>query len=455
MRETLLETPWGPAPHGGRAAGGRNAVGRAWTVGCVLLLLAACGGDDMGGDDAGDATVPSESDGAVVPSDGGVARDGATRAPCDSPGALEAAACGQCGTAQRFCTTAGFWEYGPCEDETGTCAPGETRNAECGRCGHRSEVCTDRCVWEALGDCSDEGVCMPGDVVRSGDGCDEGQRDFECNDRCELNATSACAVDACESPGVTEEVSCGRCGIRSRFCTAAGAWEYGPCMQQGVCMPGTMRDDTCGQCGTQRMRCNESCGWVSFGACEDQGECLPGTTTRSGEGCPEGATREQACSETCSYEPAGMCEMGPVSGSCGDATCEAGEVCSTVTRFPICRQTCDAETACVSGASCAAGECADNCDPWTDAGCPAAAKCDVVGFQDLFRLQAITVCSGVGTGSQGAACIHNADCQRGHGCIHDEGASAGVCRQLCNAANVCPSGTACDSQFSEFTGWCR
>ena len=415
----------------------------AWLVIASIGLIACGGGDD-------DPMTPT-GDGGVATRDAAMRDAGLpTNEPCDSPGALETVSCGLCGSARRFCSSDGVWEYGPCEGEAGTCAPGESREASCGACGTQREVCTATCGWEAIGECSDEGECVPGELVRSREGCDRGQRDLRCDEACRFEPAGECSIDACESPGATEDVACGRCGTRTRFCTAGGEWEYGPCSEEGVCDPGTTSETTCGFCGTQALRCTDRCEWTGFGECSDAGECAPGTSTRRATGCDDGETRSYVCSDACEYEPEGRCEGGAVGGGLGEACvsgrCGAGLVCSNDTGVAICRRPCTDDTSC-TGTYCLNGDaertCSDACTLFTHAGCPTGAKCDFLGPADELGLTSITICSAVGTGTSGSRCTRNAQCARGFSCLIETGTS-GSCTQVCDATHACPSPLTCN-----------
>jgi len=114
---------------------------------------------------------------------------------CDTPGRLETVGCGFCGTVDRFCTAAGVWEYGVCEEE-GVCEPGDTDTVACGRrCGSQEARCTDECRWEATGECSDEGECAPGTTTRTTEGCEPGEQ----------------RIDVCSASCAYEAGECGPC----------------------------------------------------------------------------------------------------------------------------------------------------------------------------------------------------------------------------------------------------
>ncbi|MCB9613770.1 MAG: hypothetical protein H6722_15105 [Sandaracinus sp.] len=291
----------------------------AWALVVSLCGITACGSSseapmDGAVDDAttradasvsGDATVPPDEDAGARDRDAGTPVD----EPCESPGAVEEVACGRCGARDRFCTADRVWAYGPCENEiVDGCTPGEAMHRECGMCGSATAVCTNACTWETVGECTDEGECTPGERRRSSAGCPAGQtREVVCGDSCMLEPATACEMDGCPTPGAIEEVPCGLCGVRERFCTAEGVWSYGACGGEGVCEPGTSDSASCGMCGTQARRCNASCAWVDFGECTDEGGCSPGETRRTTAGCPAGQSQVLRCSDACAFETFEAC----------------------------------------------------------------------------------------------------------------------------------------------------
>jgi len=268
------------------------------------------GGPGM--DDGGPPVIP---DGGPITRDGGPPPfDAGPPQACDNPGATELVPCGNCGTVQRFCTSAGEWAYGTCMGQ-GECAPGTLDDVSCGDCGTQSARCTTACMWERTGACTDEGECTPGQSVRTGEGCPSGQqRDLTCNAACTFVEESACSAEGCPTPGALETVSCGMCGERQRFCTASRTWdESAACTGEGVCMPGTTGSMACGMCGTRATRCTTGCAWEPFGSCTGEGVCVPGTMTRTGDGCPAGQTRLVSCTASCGYATVEACEaMTPV-----------------------------------------------------------------------------------------------------------------------------------------------
>lgn len=277
----------------------------------LALSLAGCGDPMSAPDSAGALDGGGTRDAQGVDSGGNDASlaDGAAAAldagspePCSSPGVIEEVPCGMCGTASRFCTAGGIWEYGPCGGE-GECAAGSTRMVPCGDCGERLARCDATCAWIDAGACTGEGECTPGETARGGAGCPAGQqRDLACSSECVFEPTSACAPDRCPTPGVIEVVPCGAmCGTQERFCSAANVWDYGACENEGACVPGTSTMSPCGMCGMQRLNCDTSCAYVPSGICMGEGACAPGARTRTSAGCPAGQTRVLECDASCTF----------------------------------------------------------------------------------------------------------------------------------------------------------
>lgn len=455
---------------------GRIVLGTSFaSVAMAALLVVACSGNDAAlGDRA------SETDAGGSPVDATTGTGNATppaaptpepkNEPCTSAGALETVRCGACGKTQRFCTSAGVWEYGPCDGETGACRPGELRDTSCGNCGRQREICTDACVWTAVGSCAGEGACKPGALVRSREGCATGTRDLRCNDACAFEPASECAVDRCTTPGATESVRCGNCGSRTRFCTASGEWEYGPCSNEGTCAPGTSGETTCGNCGTQSRRCNDRCEWVNFGECTGAGECAPGATTRRTTGCTGDQTRPFTCSSACRFEPTGECtaqSRGRLGELCVNGTCDAPLVCDTTLGPGVCRRPCTDDNDCrgASGICTGSGRrvCSDACTPFTGAGCPTGTKCNFNGTVSILDARRLLFCGGIGSGRQGDRCFANADCTRDFVCEVPGDGGAGRCKKMCDASNPCASPLTCRTPLlfpgfpagGDTLGWCE
>ncbi|MDQ3034991.1 MAG: hypothetical protein M3Y87_21470 [Myxococcota bacterium] len=208
----------------------------------------------------------------------------------------------------------------------------------------------------------------------------------------------------CDTPGATEDVACGNCGIATRFCSGTGVWEYGPCEGQGECAAGTDDAIACGNCGEQTARCSASCAWEITGECSGEGVCAPGTASRNGVGCPAGQTRDVTCSDACVFEPASECMADgcPMPGATESVACG---MCGTQRRF------CSAAGVWEYGACEAEGECA----PGTTQG----VACGMCGMQasrctDACRWMASGACTGEGTCAPGTTQRTSAGCPAGH-----------------------------------------
>ncbi|AKF03088.1 hypothetical protein DB32_000237 [Sandaracinus amylolyticus] len=367
------------------AAAEVRTMRRALSISTILWfasLALACGGspdDDVV--DAGDLFDASES-----PDDAGAidasAPDAYVPEPCESPGAIEEVACGRCGTTDRFCTADRVWAYGPCEDE-GECTPGTSRDATCGDCGMRVERCAATCEWISDAACEDEGECTPGTILRAASDCPSGQtRELACSAACAYEPAGECEADPCTTPGAREDVPCGACGTRERFCTAERVWAYGPCGDEGECTPGTTGRVACGRCGTLAAQCTTSCGWSPSGACEGEGACTPGTTGPCTTSC--GTTGTATCEATCGP---GTCAPPAESCNGADDDCD-GARDETFTCVRGATRPC--ASACGSGVetcstACAWGACSAPTSCCTDAdgdGAGVGATCAIVDCDD-------------------------------------------------------------------------
>lgn len=440
--------------------------------GFMFALVAACSGSSAtslppdepavapeGGDAPPDETPGADADADASPPAPVVER-------CDTAGALETVRCGVCGRVERFCRSEGAWEYGDCVEPVGACRPGESRERPCGQCGAQRETCTDSCTWTPVGSCADEGRCKPGTVMRVAEGCASGTREVRCSDACVYEPASGCSVEPCSRPGSTESVRCGNCGTRTRFCSSAGEWEYGPCSNEGGCVPGSTDTTSCGNCGTQSRRCNERCEWTIVGACANSGECAPGATTQRSTGCPGDQTRPFTCNATCRFEPSGACAARPSQGGllepCTNGACAPQLVCERENGQPTCRKACSSDRECPGSTSCIgtrASFCSDACTPFSNAGCPTAMKCNYEGIVSAFDDTEVFVCTGVGPGRQGDGCATSADCARDFVCASGSDGGSGRCRKMCDSARPCAAPARCRratvlSEPVGAFGWC-
>ena len=78
-------------------------------------------------------------------------------------------------------------------DEGFQCLAGQTQSAACGNCGTKTRTCTSSCTWGSYGSCTGQGVCSPGATTQSG--CDPCAR---------KTCSSSCAWSGCQLlPGKT------------------------------------------------------------------------------------------------------------------------------------------------------------------------------------------------------------------------------------------------------------
>ncbi|MEM9067201.1 MAG: hypothetical protein AAGE52_01805 [Myxococcota bacterium] len=309
--------------------------------------------------------------------------------------------------------------------------------------------------------CDAPGACVPGEERRSSEGCDAGDRLLRCDDECVFVPTGACETEACDTPGETITASCGRCGSRTRFCTAERIWEDSECTDEGMCMPGTSRMGPCGNCGMETQRCTTECVWEGSGACSDEGECAPGATRSVSDVCDPGEVRVDTCSAACAFE-AGECAGLPGLGeACPGDECEPSLVCDRSTGTPVCRATCTGDDDCSGGGCFTAAMsgvqiCSDACRLFTNDGCPEGTKCDLLrtasaGFP--LGVGEARICSGIGTEEEGGFCRANADCGQNLTCTIDD-SGAGTCIAICNEDNPCEGDVTCDTGSGE-NGFCR
>lgn len=281
--------------------------------------------------------------------------------------------------------------------------------------------------------------------------------------------TDAGLPTACDVPGASERLTCGRCGEQTRFCTVDGEWEYGPCTDEsGVCSPGETDMVACGGCGTQLSVCSASCEWESTGECMSSGECEPGERQRTSMGCDAGETRELVCTDACMFEEAMECENdecdepGSVEsvscGRCGTrerfctsanvweyGPCGGEGVCDPGTTDTVAcgncgSQTSRCDTSCQwnpTGECRDEGECAPGSSRTTSAGCSAGEQrietcsesCDYVPGE----------CIG-GTPGLGEACPAGV-CDGELVC--SEETSTSICREDCTGSGTCGGTRTC------------
>jgi hypothetical protein len=92
------------------------------------------------------------------------------------------------------------------------CSPGQVQDAPCGNCGTHRRTCGGNCQWGGWGACTGQGPCSPGQAERQAC-CDCGTQVRRCNGACQWDGWGECAgpdpdgAPACDSgkPGACAE----------------------------------------------------------------------------------------------------------------------------------------------------------------------------------------------------------------------------------------------------------
>ncbi|MBI5537121.1 MAG: hypothetical protein HY898_30645 [Deltaproteobacteria bacterium] len=94
---------------------------------------------------------------------------------------------------------------GPDGCNTCDCTPGQVDTAECGNCGTHKRTCGGDCHWSGWSACEGQGPCAPGQKQSQGC-CDCGSQERTCGGNCQWNGWSACegpdpngGADACDT----------------------------------------------------------------------------------------------------------------------------------------------------------------------------------------------------------------------------------------------------------------
>lgn len=245
------------------------------------------GSDDAGGNGGRGLAGEEVCDGFDNDGDGEI-DEGLDRAPCGSGGTS------RCVGGRETCNE---------------CTPGEVRESQC-PCGiERTDACNDSGRWVegSCGGCDDtpvscleRGACVPGTTrIRRCDSCtgpDCGATcvgaEFECNEECEWEQTSACeAMNPTCDRDITLFEPCGRCGNERLECDGC-FWNSDGCSDQGACVPGDTRatacanGDICGDGLAGEESCSDSCEWVRPDTCDG---CIIGESRIDREPCEDSA----------------------------------------------------------------------------------------------------------------------------------------------------------------------
>lgn len=167
-------------------------------------------------------------------------------------------------------------------------------------------------------------------------------------------------------------------------------------------------------------------------------------------GCPDG----EGCVLVGVGKPGCVAAGTKVAGeACGVDLCAPGFVCQGLKnqKTPTCHQLCESDGDCGTLAGkCAialltdAGGlgvkvCSDDCNPVTNAGCPAGTACRIV--KAPADPVVFAVCLDAGAGQQGDTCAKPTDCEPGFQCVLP---APDVCAQFCVVASpTCDPGTTC------------
>jgi hypothetical protein len=143
---------------------------------------------------------------------------------------------------------------------------------------------------------------------------------------------------------------------------------------------------------------------------------------------------------------------------CSGNDCAPGSQCLSVAGASICYQHCTMDAECTApGGLCVVhiGDgkggvypetlCSTNCNPISNAGCPAGSRC-TFGLDEGPPERYYTLCVGVGGGQQGDGCNSPDDCAAGLDCLTVNAQT--LCYTFCDLDSpVCPGSTECLINF--------
>ena len=223
---------------------------------------------------------------------------------------------------------------GTLDEGCADCDDGETRSCNQG-CGVGQETCQANTWRDCTAPTPKDELCDGEDNDCDGDVDEEIMRDCSTScgpgsERCEAGAWVGCnaPLECTCMDNLTDQQTCGQCGVRSRDCVM-GVWQaWSMCMESGACVPGEDENTSCGQCGVKRRVCDAICEWGEWTMCVDEGVCAPGDVQE--EACSEscGGVRRRACTNECEWGAWGACEGGiPNACSPGEEEREPCERC--------------------------------------------------------------------------------------------------------------------------------
>lgn len=248
-------------------------------------------------------------------------------------------------------------------------------------------------------------------------------------------------------------VSLGACAKGSSYSGAGGSGEGGEwagpsatSSSTGSAGQGGSGQGGSGQGGSATTSSGMSSSASSGGACESPCKLVaPQCGCAAGEGCTLDNTGARVCQTAGGVAPG---------GNCSSDDCAPGGIClGTTPTTPTCGKFCatDAQCAapgglCVVGLNDGSGNpipgvmlCSENCNPTTNSGCVAGTGC-TFGQEEAGQMRFFTLCRGIGSGTQGAACTVNADCAATYGCINT---GTKQCMKYCTVGSTCAGGAAC------------
>ena len=165
--------------------------------------------------------------------------------------------------------------------------------------------------------CGEVGVCSPLEEVDEVCGkC--GTRTRTCSANCIWGEWSNCYGEGECPAGVDQEESCGACGARTRLCSEECYWDsWSDCSDEGECGAGELATESCGDmCGERFRQCTDQCQWSDWSPCQSEGECAAGSDKT--EDCGNCGTKLSICSDLCAWSEFGECT--------GEGECVSGDL---------------------------------------------------------------------------------------------------------------------------------
>lgn len=218
-------------------------------------------------------------------------------------------------------------------------------------------------------------------------------------------------------------------------------------MGQGGSGQGGSGQGGSGQGGSSTSSSGASSSSGSGGACAESPCKLvaPQCGCAAGEGCTLDNMGARVCQAAGGVAPGGNCSLDD---------CAPGGIClGTTPTTPTCGEFCKTDAQCDGpGGLCVVGLndgngnpisgvslCSENCNPTTNSGCISGTGC-TFGQEQAGQMRFFTACRAIGSGTQGATCMTNADCAATYGCINT---GTKQCMKYCTVGSTCAGGAAC------------